>query len=246
MIYLRKIKPKQSRNITFCKVSIDNDTVWIHGIITYINLEKNIAEIFLSARYFKNHLKEGQKILIKSFENDNETLFTASITKKVISIRKQSITVNIDKMMNYYNQRRFERFYLNYPCKISYGENEHVAILSDVSFGGGMLYTDAVIDDNSIVCISIFISSNLTIDFIGKTVRKESVGNSELTYGIEILEINEENNVLLSELINFLEEGKNHVANEWKIFNVLKYSVYTVSIIFVFAIIFFFFANEAL
>ena len=75
-----KIKPEQSRGITFCKVSID-DATWIHGIITYINLEK-IAEIFLSARYFRNHLKEGQKILIKSFDNNNETLFSASITKK--------------------------------------------------------------------------------------------------------------------------------------------------------------------
>lgn len=243
---MEKNKPEQNRGITFCKVSIDDDSAWIHGIITYINLEKSIAEIFLSARYFKKHLKEGQKILIKSFDKNNETLFSANITKKVISIRKQSITVHIDKIMNYHNQRRFERFYLNYPCKISYGDKEHVAILSDISFGGGMLYTDVVIDDHSIVCVSIFISSTLSIDFIGQTVRKESVGNSELTYGIEILEIDEENNILLSELINFLEEEKNHIAHEWRIFNMLKYSVYIISIIFIFIIVFFFFTNEAL
>ncbi|AUG57567.1 PilZ domain-containing protein [Acetivibrio saccincola] len=243
---MRKIKPEQNRGITFCKVSIDNDATWIHGIITYINLEKKIAEIFLSARYFKNHLKEGQKILIKSFDNNNETLFSASITKKVISIRKQAITVNIDKVMSYHNKRRFERFYLNYPCKITYGDKEYIAILSDISLGGGMLFTDAEIDDHSIVCISIFISATLTINFIGKTVRKESAGNSELTYGIEILEIDEENNVLLAELINFLEEEKNNIAHEWRIFNMLKYSIYTISVIFIFVVIFFFFTNEAL
>ncbi|MDQ2085778.1 PilZ domain-containing protein [Herbivorax sp. ANBcel31] len=242
---MKKIRPEQSRGITFCKVSIDNDSTWIHGIITYVNLEKNIAEIFLSARYFKNYLKEGKKVLIKSFSDDNETLFSASITKKVISIRKQAVTVQIDKMMNYYNQRRFERFNLNYPCKINCGKDEHIAILSDISFGGGMLFTDALIDDNSIVSIDIFVSTGVAINFIGKTVRKESVGSSELTYGIEILEIDKESNALLSELINFLEEEKNHIAHEWRIFNMLKYSIYTISIIFIFFVVFFFFTGEA-
>ena len=78
--------------------------------------------------------------------------------------------------MSYHNKRRFERFYLNYPCKITYGDKEYIAILSDISLGGGMLFTDAEIDDHSIVCISIFISATLTINFIGKTVRKESAG----------------------------------------------------------------------
>ena len=38
---------------------------------------------------------------------------------------------------------------------------------------GGMLYTDAEIDDHSIVSISIFISSTLTINFIGKQLEKK-------------------------------------------------------------------------
>ncbi|TYQ15392.1 UNVERIFIED_CONTAM: PilZ domain-containing protein [Acetivibrio alkalicellulosi] len=246
MINLKRIKPEQSTSVTFCKVSIDNDKKWIHGIITYINFEKNIAEIFLSARHFKNHLREGNKILIKSLSDNNETLFSASITRKVISIRKQSITVQIDKIMSFQNQRKFERFHLNYPCKVSYGSIEHEAILSDISFGGGMLHTDAFIYDNSIINLEVYVSSEITINLIGKTVRKENTGNSDLTYGVELVDIDEQNNMLLSELISFLTEEKNHIAKEWRIFNMLKYTVYTISVVSIFIVVFIFFVSEAI
>ena len=46
---MSKNTPPQSDSNIFCKVSINNDGNWIYGIITYINLDKNIAEVFLPA-----------------------------------------------------------------------------------------------------------------------------------------------------------------------------------------------------
>ena len=65
MINLAKNIPEQDTSIIFCKVSINNDEKWVHGIITYINLDKSIAEVFLSAKQLMGNLTEGSKIQIK-------------------------------------------------------------------------------------------------------------------------------------------------------------------------------------
>jgi len=82
----------------------------VHGIITYINMEKNIAEIFLSAKYFKSYFNEGSKIVVKSLDENIETLFSGSVSKKVISIRKQAITIQINKVLSYNNQENTKGF----------------------------------------------------------------------------------------------------------------------------------------
>ncbi|MFZ5989765.1 MAG: PilZ domain-containing protein [Bacillota bacterium] len=244
---MAKNTPEHNTSTIFCKVSIDGDDKWVHGIITYINLDKNIAEIFLSAKYFKNYLKEGCKILIKSLGEDNETLFSGSITRKVISIRKQAITVQIDKIMNFANQRKFERFHVSYSCRLKDNSgSEFASILSDISLGGGLVYSDSSFDADSKVNIDVFISPSITLSFKGRIVRKQSVKNKGYNYGVQILDIDEENNVLLNELIEYLKVQKNHIAHEWKVFKRLKYTVYTISILTIFIIVFAIFASEAL
>lgn len=239
--------PPQSNSTIFCKVSINNDQKWVHGIITYVNLDKNIAEIFLPAKYFKNYLNEGSKILIKSLSDNNETLFSGSITRKVISIRKQAITVQIDKVMNFANQRRYERFHVSYSCKVREGSNvTHAATLSDLSLGGGLLYSEASIDEGKDVNVDIVISPGLTLSFSGKIVRKLKDKKSGFSYGVQLTGIDNENNTLLNELIEYLTTQKNHIAHEWKVFKRLKYTVYTISILAIFILVFVIFAAEAL
>jgi c-di-GMP-binding flagellar brake protein YcgR len=239
--------PEQNASVTFCKVSINDDEKWVHGIITYINLEKSIAEIFLSAKYFKNYLKEGSKILIKSMGDDNETLFSGSITRKVISIRKQAIAVQIDKVMNYNNKRYHERFQVSYSCLIkTKNDEEFSATLFDLSIGGGMIYSSSDIKINSAIDVTVYISPIIMLNFKGVVVRKQKDRTRGFSYGIQLSEIDDDNEALLSELIEYLVIQKNHIAHEWKIFNRLKYTLYTISLLFIFIIVFFVFAAEAL
>jgi len=53
----------QNDSPIFCRVSINNDEKWVHGIITYINMEKNIAEIFFLQNILKAILTKEVKSL---------------------------------------------------------------------------------------------------------------------------------------------------------------------------------------
>lgn len=239
--------PPQNDSSIFCRVSTNNDEKWVHGIITYINLDNSIAEVFLSAKYFKNYLKEGSKIVIKSLDDYSETLFTGRISRKVISIRKQAITIQIGKVMNYDNQRKHERFQVNYPCRIRYEKNiSYIATISDISLGGGLIYSDDLFEEGREVDIDIFVTPEVTISFMCRIIRRIKNRNVGFSYGVQLTEIDEDNHNLLFELIEYLEAQKKHLIREWKLFNRLKYSVYTISILGIFLLFFLVFASKAI
>lgn len=245
MINLAKNIPEQDTSVIFCKVSIDNDDKWVHGIITYINLDKSIAEVFLSAKYFKEYLREGSKIQIKSLGDDNETLLVGSITRKVISIRKQAITVQLDKVINYSNHRKAERFHVNYSCSIKCdNKDEYWGTLYDISSGGCMIYSVADINPSAEVKITIFVSPSIRIEFSGLIIRKHNTKTKGISYGVQLCEIDSENETMLSELIKFLITQKNHINHEWRVFKKLKLTVYTITVLAIFIIVFFVFASK--
>ena len=231
----------------FCKISIDNDEKWVHGIITYMNLPNNIVEVFLSIKYFENYLNEGSKILIKSLAEDSETLLSGRITKKVISIRKQSITVQIDNISHFDNNRKYERYHVNYSCSINTKKNmSSPATITDLSISGGLFFSREDFDINSIVDTNIYISSTLTLKFAALIIRKQKVKDNGFRYGFHINEIDQDSNSLLGELIEYLIIQKKHVVYEWKIFKRLKYTVYTISLLSIFILIFLILASKAL
>ncbi|GAE89053.1 type IV pilus assembly PilZ [Acetivibrio straminisolvens JCM 21531] len=231
----------------FCRVSINNDEKWVHGIITYINLDKNIAEIFLSAKYFKSYFSEGSKIVIKSLDENCETLFTGSVSKKVISIRKQAITIQISKVLSYNNQRKHERFRVNYSCRVRYEENiSYIANISDISLGGGLIHSDDFFEEGRKIDIDVFVTPKITISFTCKIIRRIANKSGGYSYGVQLANIDDENYNLLSELIEYLQTQKKHLAQEWNMFNRLKYSVYAISILGIFLLIFVVFASKAI
>jgi len=237
----------QSDSPIFCRVSINNDEKWVHGIITYINLDKNIAEVFLSAKYFKSYFNEGSKIVIKSLDENSETLFTGSVSKKVISIRKQAITIQINKVLSYSNQRKHERFRVNYPCRIRYEENvSYIASVSDISLGGGLIYSDDLFEEGKEVGIDVFVTSKISISFTCKIIRRIANKNGGYNYGVQLIDVDKENHNLLFELIEYLQTQKKLLAREWNMFNRLKYSVYAISILGIFLLIFIVFASKAI
>jgi len=237
----------QNDSPIFCRVSINNDEKWVHGIITYINMEKNIAEIFLSAKYFKSYFNEGSKIVVKSLDENIETLFSGSVSKKVISIRKQAITIQINKVLSYNNQRKYEMFRVNYPCRIRYEENvSYIASISDISLGGGLIHSDDLFEEGKNIGIDMFVTPKITISFTGKVIRRIADKKGGYNYGVQLVDIDDANHNLLFELIEYLQTQKKHLAQEWKMFNRLKYSVYAISIFGIFLLIFIVFASKAI
>jgi len=244
VVILPKRSPDTKKSTIFCKVSINNNQNWIHGIITYINLDKGIAEIFLPVKYFKEIASEGSKVTVKSMNRNNEILFYGNIARKVISIRKQAITVQIDKVLNFENNRKFERFNVNYDCVIVTSKGEYKGKMVDISLSGCMIYTTEPIDEVSDATVKTFLSPEAELTFQTNVLRRKSILNSKYSYGLQVSSIDNDNNIMLNELIAHLVEQKKHIEHEWKIFNRLKYSVYTISVLVVFFIVFYIFASS--
>lgn len=246
VVLLTKSSQDTKHSTIFCRVSINDDDKWVHGIITYINLDKSIAEIFLPARYFKEYLSEGSKITVKSVDQNNEILFYGSIARKVISIKKQAVTIEIDKVLNFENNRKYERFNVNYDCLVITSKGEFAGKMVDISLNGCMIYSNEPIEESSTVAVKVFISPEAELTFQTDVLRSKKIKSKAYSYGLQMCSIDNNNNITLNELIAYLIKQKNYIEHEWKIFNRLKYSVYTISVLIVFFIIFYIFASTAI
>lgn len=231
------------KSTMFCRVCIDDSQNWIHGIITYINLDKSVAEIFLPAKYFKDFLTEGTKVTVKSMHNNNEILFYGNIMRKVISIRKQAITIQIDKVLNYKNNRKSERFNVNFDCVLKTPDGEYSGKMVDISLNGCMVHTNEPIKEVSGITVIAHLSPEAELTFQTNVLRIKNVKKNKYSYGLELNSIDNENNILLNELIASLIKQKQHIEHEWKVFNRLKYTVYTISVLLIFFIVFYIFAS---
>ncbi len=228
----------------FCRVSINDEQKWVHGIITYINFDKSIAEIFLPARYFKEYLTEGSNITVKSMDKNNEILFCGSIAKKVISIRKQAITVQIDKVLNYENNRKYERFNVSYDCNIVTEAGKEInGKIVDISLNGCMIYGNQPINESSLISVKTVISPEAELNFHANVLRVKKLKGQSYAYGLHICSIDNNNSILLNELIAYLIKQKDHIEQEWKVFNRLKYTVYSITVLLIFFIVFYIFAS---
>lgn len=241
-----KKSPDSKRSTIFCKVSINDNQNWVQGIITYISLDKSVAEIFLPIKYVKEYLAEGSQVIVKSMNQNNEILFYGSIAKKVISIRKQAITVQIDKVLNFENNRKYERFNVNYDCAIITPMGEYKGKLVDISLSGCMIYTTQPIEQASNVTVRTFISPETELTFNTNVLRSKNIKNNKFSYGLQLSSIDNNNNLVLNELIAHLVKQKTYLEHEWKIFNMLKYSVYSISVLLVFFIVFYIFKSSVI
>jgi c-di-GMP-binding flagellar brake protein YcgR len=245
--YRMKNTFQSNDSVVFCKLYLENADEWVHGIITYIHLEKKIAEVFISQ---KNHrellLKNESTVVIKSFSDENETLFTGHIERKVVSMRKQSLTIQIDAIMAFQNNRKHERFYVNYKCIIQDADLiEYHGMIRDLSLGGTLLLSDADFHELSSLQIHIMVSPTVEIQFKGKIIRKIQ-GPMHTRYGLQFEEIDGQNLAVLQELISYLKNLEHHLEDEWKVFSRFKKIIYSASIAIVFVIVFILFRSKAL
>jgi len=92
----------------------------------------------------------------------------------------------------------------------------------------------------------MFVTPKITISFTGKVIRRIADKKGGYNYGVQLVDIDDANHNLLFELIEYLQTQKKHLAQEWKMFNRLKYSVYAISIFGIFLLIFIVFASKAI
>lgn len=228
----------KDKTVIFCKISLAEGEEWFHGIISYVNMKKNILEIFLSAENLRNRFKEGCQVIIKSLNEDNVSLFTGTVCKKVKSIHKQAIIIKFDAAENFSNVRKHERFHVNYAATArSKSGNLHPSLLSDISMGGAMLFSKDSMEEGENVSVEIFITAKNSICFEAGIIRRSPLKDG-YKYGLKLEKIDDKNKPLFNELIEYLTVQKEQIAYEWKIFKRVKHIIYTISILAVFFLVF--------
>lgn len=234
------VEPLNEQSL-FCRLSIGDETNWIDGILTYVDIEKGVAEVFLSSKYFRSYFDEGSQLIVKSLDDTEEYVFTGTISNRVISIRKQSISIQIDNVIKFANYRQFVRYKASYPTIIKQSKNKTCsALLSDISSGGMLLSSPESFETNASINIEIFFSPDSSLKFVGRIIRKISRKNG-FSYGVAIEEIDIENHILLNKLIDNLMSEKKHIFQEWKVVSLIKNSVNFMAIIFIIILFILFF-----
>jgi hypothetical protein len=213
----------------FCRIYIENTGKWIDGILTYVNLNKNVADIFVPNRHFRSFLSEGCKVIVKSLDSNSEYIFSGTISHKIVSIRKQSVTFKIDDVVKFDNERLFERFICHYPSilKLTKSQFSSSGILLDISSGGILIASPSVFEPNSTVNVEIFFANEHPIAFTARILRKNQ-SKIGYNYGMIIEDINNENAIILNKLIENLVSEKRSIINELRFFKKMKNIVYFV------------------
>ena len=217
---------KFKKTSSFCKVSFDEGYRWINGIITRTNPKKESIEVFLSARHFSSYTSKTTNVTVKTINGSVATILSGTIDSNASSRHKQSIIVNVNKVMSFNESRKHERFSANYAAVIKTpGNLAFFSALRDISLGGAQFFSVNSFDSDQPVNVEVFLTYERLLHFSGKIVRKQAYGKGYL-YGIELESIDDKNKELLEELLEFLFIQQNQLSNELKMFNSLRYSIY--------------------
>jgi hypothetical protein len=214
-------------NSLFCKVCIEGSNKWLDGVLIHVNAEKNLADIFLSVRHFRSLFSEGDVILVKSIDSDQEYSIKGILSKKIVSMRRQSITLQILEMKEFQNYRHAERFQVNYPAIIQpiSSQVNSSGILIDISSGGVLMVSPSSYEINTALNIEIFSAADGNISFVARILRKTK-NNIGYTYGMILEEIDHPNALMLNKLIQSLMEEKKSILEEFHRFKRIKSMLY--------------------
>lgn len=242
-----KVQPISRQNkVSFCLISNGSNDIWSQGLISYVNTDKKIVEIFLSANPLQDSFKAQDTVTVKSLDNQKGFLFSGRIKKAASSIYQKTLTVKIDDIKDFYNYRKDERYYVKFDASIRVpGRLENKANIIDISLGGVSLATDGKFTANTPVIVEVLVDPENPIAFSGNVLRRSRYRRF-YKYGIMIEDIEDKDNKLLSELIKLLRMKKTRLAHKWKIINLIRYTLYSASAFLAFLVVFVILASKGI
>ncbi len=196
--------------VVYTRLSSSN--IW-HQNIVY-KVEDNSVSIALIPGYLESIIMPGQTITIKLTNEDMEYLFIGDIS----SIQPQFpslVTVDIKNIKDLKNCRVFPRYdvYVAASIKSENSEDEHFAIIHDISLTGMAFYSKR---DFSIASdqlnLTIFLPNKDIISAKGTIIRKITY-DSYIDYGMNYTDMQEENNNSLYAFFSILEKEKSRLRD---------------------------------
>ena len=178
---------------------------WIINRIISINNEN--IHIEFNDEYLKLLLTVGDSIKIK-YQHDEFEYTLIGFVENVIFTTPPQVIVRVENIISHENIRKFIRWNINLLCRIlpSNDEFKIQGITTDISEGGFSMVSYADFNIKDIVDVEIISSHNDILKFRGNIKRLESKIKNQVQYGIEIVEIDNNNEQILSKIITNLKK----------------------------------------
>lgn len=177
-----------------------NHPNWINNRI--IKVENEILQIEFKDEYLKLLLTVGDTINIK-FEHNKVEFIISGFVENVIFSNLPTVIVRVENIITHHNVRNFIRWNINLLCKIvpTTEEFKIQGITTDISEGGISMVSYADFNVKDMVNVEIITSQNDVLKFKGNIKRLEARTTSHVQYGIEIVEIDNENKTILNKIL---------------------------------------------
>ncbi|MCX8129178.1 MAG: PilZ domain-containing protein [Clostridia bacterium] len=111
------------------------------------------------------------------------------------------ITVKLIMAQRYFNLRKYMRFDTNLKVTLEVKDRLIESIAKNISRGGAMVVSGADIELNSLISIKITFTSQNSFTATARVLRKSVDGEKGFSYGIQFVEISEDNNKIFNKEI---------------------------------------------
>lgn len=207
------------------RTKFNDNPNWITNLIYAINEDFIEVDIGLEKDYVDNILMVGDTIKCKYTDENHEYAFVGWVTKIKVDF-PQSITIRVHQIEMFGNKRNSYRYdvYLCAIIKKSRNDGKGVfAIVTNISSKGlAFVIRENIgktidVNENSMLAsdifVEVYISPEKTLCYKGRIVRKS---NSEkgIEYGVQILDIDLENEKLLNEFVDELANKDKEFYNK--------------------------------
>jgi len=192
------------QKINLVKVKFACEDMWVVAPVLY-STEKTV-EILIDASKISEATKVKDNTILKFQRQGFEYLVSGSISD-IISTDLHTVTLKYILAQRVNNQRKYVRFDTNLKVIILKSNGKPIeSYAKNISRGGAMLVTCEDIEMNSSIDIKIIFESGNNFNSIAKILRKSPDKDNGYSYGVEFIEINDDNNEIINKEISKYEK----------------------------------------
>lgn len=185
---------------------------WIPNIVQ--SVYNDYIKVDLTKDYMESMIHVGDEIKGKYFGSEVEYLFEGKVDSIDIS-NSSFITIHIDKINIFENIRSYNRYDIHMISKVSISRSSPIyCIVTSVSSSGVSLLAKSDFPLDSEAYIEVFVNTGSSLSFTGKIMRK-SISENGFEHGIKITEIDQQNQDILTKLLDHLKNYDNSLINKY-------------------------------
>lgn len=226
------LQTAKNNDAIFCRISIDNGSTWVQGIITLFSTQNNFMRIYLSSKNFYKCANLKNKLIIKALDSTHENIYIGSINKNTLNNKSHFIKVNIESVLSFYDKRKFVRFLVDYNANVKVSDTQEFRTkISDLSFSGLCFFSKHELTQGTNISISLSTNRSCTIYLYGNIVSKIPYEN-EFRYSVSIMPKSLSDQEKLGHVMDSLLLKQNGIKNSY-----LAYSRLTISLMILLALL---------